>query len=210
MSIAERTIQLMSKHSGKLNVLIQDEKEDLHSRHTQYWKFVDQCMAQSSQDSESKSIISMIQQNSPTTLMKTVQSLVDLALHEGVVCQPTQTQIQRGKHKPSKTAPLSKAPIFPMVQLLRPNRAVIKPDKNLTFWKAFLDNRSELLWSDFCSAMTGIGYKIYSQGGSCYRFEGSLGAIVFHKPHGGGKVHHEYAHTQWFKRLEDRFTVEVE
>ena len=211
MLIAEKTIQALSKHSGKLNVLIQDEKEILQSRHIQYWKSVDKCMPQSSEDTEVKSMIGIIQQTGPISSIEAVQSSADFAPSTPIVPQPTQTQIKRSRRKPIKAAPPSpEVSISSVEKPSRPAPVIVRPDKNLAFWKALLENRSEVLWPDFCSAMIGIGYDIYGQGGACFRFEGPLGVIVFHRPHGGDKVNHEYAHTQWLSRIEDRFTVVVD
>lgn len=213
MSVIEDTLHALGKSEvKKLDVLVRKMGDSLPSRHSTFWTAVDKYMGNSSQSNEVRSIVDKIQQT-PIALINSKVSPVSYPPHSAH--EPTRTQIRRCNRRRdvkvqsptilSITAPMANSPSPPSI--------VIKPTKNINFWTALLapssENGSELFWTDFCKAMEGIGYQIYSQGGSGRRFEGEPGVIVFHEPH-GHKITHQCARSEWLKRLSKRFEVKLE
>ena len=190
-------------------------------RHLRFWAVIDKHMRDSSQGGEINEVLDIIQRTAPidTTTEETDPT------YTWVTCEavptPSNTKVRRSRyrrgppsqHLPPAASPAEKAPLRDPI--------VIEPKTNREFWTALLapssENSTELHWDDFCKAMKGIGYRIIPQTGSSYRFEydeprasasnGSPGTIIFHAPHGGGKVTHRQARMWWLGRLLSRFEL---
>jgi hypothetical protein len=223
--VIENTLQALPKReSHKLDTYLRKSISP-RLQHLEFWTVVDKHMKESSQGVETNDVVDMILQAAP---IDTTTPVENVPTDSWIMCEaetaPSNTQLRRSRYHrrppPADLSPTISPAKRPSLQpLIR-----IEPASNTEFWTALLapslDNSTALHWNEFCNAMIGIGYRIIPQTGSVYRFEydergssttsnGNPGTIIFHAPHGGGKVTHRQARSWWLRRLLSRFEVIV-
>ncbi|EFZ04509.1 hypothetical protein MAA_01583 [Metarhizium robertsii ARSEF 23] len=227
-SVMEKTLAALGEtERHKLDRHIRNQSIDAKSRHLDFWQVINRYMVASSQGNiANEEVVYEIQQAAPVDMTRPVLNHA----HAGWVGQAndesgiTVTKLRRSKtRRDIQSKPLVLNP--EQIAKARP-LPVITPVRDIWFWSALSapcsENKSELSWSDFETAMVNIGYKIHRHGGSGRRFEygkedasscasnGTPGTIVFHEPHAKrGKVSHHLAKSWWLGRLQRRFELKL-
>lgn len=227
-SVMENTLAALGKTTcQKLDKHIHDQDIDAKSRHVDFWQIVDRHMTVSSEgNTANEEVIHEVLQLAPIDLEKPPSAHLQASWvgKPNVEYEITNTMLRRSKnHRSIQVGPPA---LLTERAAKEQSLPVINPVSDICFWKALSgpssENISDLVWSDFETAMVNIGYEVHTHGGSGRRFEyrqghpsscakdGTPGTIVFHKPHAKrGRVPHYLARSWWLRRLQKRFELKL-